>query len=80
MITADSGLTPRPHCKLKRPVSTPKCQMSSTAPRANSAHYGAILNIFVSIQPSLEVSAAHRGSQFTPECISAPGIRTVIVL
>ena len=33
------------HCKLKRSVSAPKCQMSSTAPRANSAHHGATLNI-----------------------------------
>ena len=39
--------------------------MNSTAPRANSAHHGAILNILVSIQPSLEVSTAHPGSQFT---------------
>ena len=55
------------HCKLERSVSAPKRQMSSTAPRANSAHHGAILNTLGSIQPSLEVSpTAHPGSQFTP--------------
>ena len=39
------------------------------------------VNMLVSlIQRVLEVSRAHLGSQFTPGCISAPRIRSVVVL
>ena len=51
------------HCKLKRSVSAPKCQMSFTVPKANSAHHGTILNIWCqfslpwkSVQPRLEAN------------------------
>ena len=46
-----------------------KCQMSSKASRANSAHHGAILDMGYLIQPALmEVSTAHLRSQLTPGC------------
>ena len=54
------------HCKFRRSVSDPKCQISPEAPGADAAHCGAISVTAGTKLPPLKAETAHSGTQFGP--------------
>jgi len=54
------------HCKFRRSVSAPKCQISPETPGADTAHCGAISATAGTELTPLKAEKAHSGTQFGP--------------